>query len=155
MSADESTRYNVFEMRYKPEKIAGNRSRSRFVKQTAVTAFGNIDGKLTQTNLTCRWNQPYQWLFVIFACIRGGVNPKWSVLNANTRAVYHHVRQLEIRQTKKFDVMTTRLTSYDWLLRNLGWRMWVNISECQEKCWLLFWRDVRCECEKWLDASRF
>ena len=58
MSADESTRYNVFEgrfeMRYKPEKIAGNRSRSRFVKQTAVTAFGNIDGKLTQTNLTCR-----------------------------------------------------------------------------------------------------
>ena len=40
MSADESTRYNVFEvkfeMRSKPEKIAGNRSRSRFVKQTEV-----------------------------------------------------------------------------------------------------------------------
>ena len=115
-------------MRYKPEEIAGNRSRSRFVKQTAVTAFGNIDGKLTQTNLTCRWNQPYQWLFVIFACIRGGVNPKWSVLNANTRAVYHHVRQLEIRQTKKFDVMTTRLTSYDWLNKNPGWRMWENVK---------------------------
>ena len=40
MSADESTRYNVFEvkfeMRSKPEKIAGNRSRSRFFKQTEV-----------------------------------------------------------------------------------------------------------------------
>ena len=40
MSADESTRYNVFEgrfeMRYKPEEIAGNRSRSRFIKQTEV-----------------------------------------------------------------------------------------------------------------------
>ena len=40
MSADESTRYNVFkgkfEMRSKPEKIAGNRIRSRFFKQTEV-----------------------------------------------------------------------------------------------------------------------
>ena len=52
---------------------------------------------------------------MIFTCIWGGVNPKGSVLNANTRAFYHHGMETSNQAVENFDVMTTHLTSCDWL----------------------------------------
>ena len=52
---------------------------------------------------------------MIFACIWGGVNPKGSVLNANIRAFCHHGTETSNQADEKCDVMTTHLTSCDWL----------------------------------------
>ena len=71
---------------------------------------------------------------MIFTCIWGGVNPKGSVLNANTRAFYHHGMETSNQADEKFDVMTTHLTSCDWLRLKSQLKDVSEVSECQEKC---------------------
>ena len=53
-----------------------------------IGAFGYIDGKQTLTKLTCCCNLPHKRYFVMFSCIRGGIDNKLLAVEVLTAAMY-------------------------------------------------------------------